>query len=79
MSVIYWDQHVKRSRLLHADPDSLEYTPGWWDRHIDELVDGRGANIVLWGDPSSGLLDDVDPPVVVLVQSRCSAARPWRG
>ena len=61
VSVIYWDQHVKRSRLLHADPDSLQYTPGWWDRHIDELVEGRGANIVLWGDPSPGLLDDVDP------------------
>jgi aminopeptidase len=61
VSVIYWDPHVKRSRLLHADPDSLEYTPGWWDRHIDELVDERGANIVLWGDPSSDLLDDVDP------------------
>jgi leucyl aminopeptidase (aminopeptidase T) len=27
VSVLYWDQHVKRSRLEHAEPDSLGYTP----------------------------------------------------
>jgi aminopeptidase len=61
VSVLYWDQHVKRSRLLHADPASLGHTPGWWVRHIEELIERRGAHIVLWGDPSPGLLDDADP------------------
>jgi len=61
VSVLYWDQHVKRSRLLHADGDSLGYTPSWWDRYIEDLTERRGASIVLWGDPNLGLLDDVDP------------------
>ena len=52
---------MKRSRLLHGDPESLGYTPGWWNRHIEELIERRGAHIVLWGDPSPGLLEDVDP------------------
>ena len=61
VSVFYWDQHVKRSRLLHAAEESLEDTPSWWDRHIDECIEKRSAYIVVWGDPASDLLDDVDP------------------
>jgi aminopeptidase len=59
VSVLYWDQHVKRSRLLHADKDSLGFTPSWWDRYVEELGERRGASIVLWGDPSLGLFDDI--------------------
>ena len=61
VSVFYWDQHVKRSRLLHAPEESLEDTPSWWDRHIDECIEKRSAYIVVWGDPASDLLDGVDP------------------
>ncbi|MCW2978252.1 MAG: hypothetical protein JWM06_3533 [Actinomycetia bacterium] len=60
VSVLYWDQHVKRSRLLHAPEDSLGFTPSWWDRHIEESIERRSAYIILWGDPSPDLLDDVD-------------------
>ena len=51
VSVLYWDQNVKRSRLLHASEESLELTPAWWDRHIAECVEKRSAYIVLWGIP----------------------------
>jgi aminopeptidase len=61
VSVLYWDQHVKRSRLLHADDDSLGFTPGWWDRHIEECLERRGASIVVYGDPNPDLLTDIDP------------------
>src|SRR5262245_9505716 len=61
VSVFYWDQHVKRSRLLHAPEESLEDTPSWWDRHIEELLEKKSAHIVVWGDPAPDLLDDVDP------------------
>ena len=61
VSVLYWDQHVKRSRLQHAAPDSLSFTPAWWDRHIEECIERRSAYIVVWGDPRPDLLDDVDP------------------
>jgi len=30
-------------------------------RQARVLIERRGAHIVLWGDPSPGLLDDVDP------------------
>jgi aminopeptidase len=61
VSVIYWDQHVKRSRLLHADPDSLSYMPSWWDLHMEDLVKRQGAHILIWGDPDPGLLADINP------------------
>jgi aminopeptidase len=61
VSVLYWDQQVKRSRLRHAPQDSLTFTPSWWDRHIEECIERRSAYIILWGDPQPGLLDDVDP------------------
>jgi aminopeptidase len=34
VSVLYWDQHVKRSRLEHADEESLGYTPGMAGRAV---------------------------------------------
>ncbi len=61
VSVLYWDQHVKRSRLLHAEDDSLGFTPAWWDRHIEECLERRSASIVVYGDPHPDLLTDIDP------------------
>lgn len=61
VSVLYWDQHVKRSRLEHAQEDSLDFTPAWWDRHIEECIERRSAYIIVWGDPQPELLSDVDP------------------
>jgi aminopeptidase len=61
VTVLYWDQHVKRSRLRYADATSLGFTPAWWDRHIEDAVERRSAYIVLWGDPEADLLSDIDP------------------
>jgi aminopeptidase len=58
--VLYWDQHVKRSRLLHAPEDSLG-SPSWWDQHIEECIAKQSAYIVVWGDPNPHLLDGVEP------------------
>jgi aminopeptidase len=60
VTVLYWDQHVKRSRLLYAPVDTLESAPDWWERHIDEAIEKRGAYIVVWGDPAPEVLADVD-------------------
>ncbi len=60
VSVLYWDQHVKRSRLAHAPADSLGFVPDWWDRVADECVERRGAFITIWGNPDSTLLSDID-------------------
>jgi aminopeptidase len=61
VTVLYWDQHVKRSRLIHAPEDSLAFVPDWWERHIAEARERRGAYIGIWGDPDPTLLTDVDP------------------
>ncbi|MDQ3994958.1 MAG: aminopeptidase [Actinomycetota bacterium] len=61
VSLIYWDQHAKRSRLLHAPDDSLGFVPDWWERSNRECIERRGAAITIWGDPHSDLLADVDP------------------
>jgi aminopeptidase len=61
VSLIYWDQHAKRSRLLHAPDDSLGFVPDWWERSNSECIERRGAAITIWGDPRSDLLADVDP------------------
>lgn len=60
VSVLYWDQHVKRSRLLHAPADSLRFVPDWWEAMVKECTERRAALIVLWGDPDPSLLAEVD-------------------
>jgi aminopeptidase len=60
VSVVYWDQYVKRSRLLHASEDSLGFVPDWWERVSDECVERQGASIAIVGDPAPGILADVD-------------------
>jgi aminopeptidase len=61
VSVVYWDQHVKRSRLLHAPAATLQLVPDWWEAMVNECIERRGAFIALWGDPDPTLLADVDP------------------
>ncbi len=61
VTVLYFDQQVKRSRLLHAAEDSLDFIPEWWERHILSVVENHGAYIILWGDIDPAALDGVDP------------------
>ncbi len=57
----YFDPHVKRARLLHADPDSLEFVPSWYGERLLALGDQRAARVGLSGPVEPGLMDDVDP------------------
>jgi aminopeptidase len=59
VSLLYWDQHAKRSRLAHASDDSLGFVPDWYGRFLNELHERRGALVVVWGDPDPTLLADV--------------------
>ena len=60
VSAVYWDQHVKRSRLRHAPADSLDLVPAWWDTMVRDLRAAHGALITVWDDPAPDLLGDVD-------------------
>ena len=59
VSVLYWDQHVKRSRLAHAPTETLGFVPDWWEAMIAECVARRSAVIVVRGDPHRELLDGI--------------------
>src|SRR6476620_2907236 len=61
VTVLYWDQHAKRSRLRHAPAESLDLVPDWYERLLADCVERRNAVIVIWGDPDPALLSDVDP------------------
>jgi aminopeptidase len=61
VDVAYHDPFVKRARLLHAAPETLEFVPTWYGQRVLELGDQRCARIALSGNAWPGLLDDVDP------------------
>jgi aminopeptidase len=64
VDVAYTDPHVKRARILHADPETLGFVPTWYGERILALGDQRCARISLSGPPEPGLLDDLDPALV---------------
>jgi aminopeptidase len=61
VDVWYWDAHLKRSRLMNATEDSLDWTPPWLEERYRQLTEERGASIVVSGDPEPDLLADVPP------------------
>jgi aminopeptidase len=61
VDVSYFDLHVKRSRLLHADEETLDYVPSWYGERILELGRQHAARVGLTGPAHPGLLGDLDP------------------
>lgn len=61
VDVMAFDLHVKRSRILHAAEDTLDYVPPWWGERVLALGEHRAARIGLTGPSAPGLLADLDP------------------
>jgi aminopeptidase len=59
-----FDPHVKRSRALHADPETLGWVPPWYGERMRTLVDMEAAAISLSGTVEPHLMDDIDPSLV---------------
>ena len=59
-----FDMYFKRARLLHADPDTLDYVPPWLGAQVLALGEHRAASIALSGPVAPHLMDDVDPALV---------------
>src|SRR5262245_21066133 len=64
VDVVYFDPHLKRERVEHADPSTLEYVPDWYAGRLLTLAEGRGARISLAGPTEPGLMDGLDPSFV---------------
>ena len=61
VDVLQFDLHVKRSRILHAAEDTLDYVPPWYGERVLALGEHRAARIALTGPSMPGLLSDLDP------------------
>jgi aminopeptidase len=64
VDVNYFDPHVKRARVQHADPDTLEYVPPWYGDRMLRHAEEHGARINLNGVTAPNLLDDLDKTLV---------------
>jgi aminopeptidase len=56
-----FDLHFKRARILHADPDTLEFVPPWLGQRVRQVSELRGATISLAGPVEPHVMDGVDP------------------
>jgi aminopeptidase len=61
VDVSYFDERVKRARLLLAAEDTLGYVPPWLGERVRELGTHGAARIRLTGPVVPGLMDDLDP------------------
>jgi aminopeptidase len=75
VEAIYVDPHVKRSRILHAPEDTLDWSPPWSLALIDELATTHGATIVITGDPEPELFADLDPARIAKARGRLLAEK----
>src|SRR4051794_13314805 len=64
VDVSYFDPHVKRARVQHAEPDTLEYVPPWYGDRMLRHAEEHGARINLNGVTAPNLLDDLDKTLV---------------
>jgi aminopeptidase len=61
VDVAYFDPYVKRSRLVHAPEETLDYVPPWLGERMVALGEHRAARIGLTGPAYPGLFDELDP------------------
>ena len=64
VDVFWWDMLIKRARLEHADPDTLDFVPSWWGERLVALGDQRCARIGLSGPVDPDVLAGIDPALV---------------
>ena len=50
VDVAYFDPYVKRARIEHADPETLEFVPPWYGDRLEQLAERGDARI---GSPAS--------------------------
>src|SRR6476619_5106248 len=61
VDAVYFDMHIKRARILHADEETLDFVPSWYGERLLELGRQRCARIGIAGPATPGLLNDLDP------------------
>ena len=59
VDVLYWDDRVKRQRLLHGDPETLDYIPPWMRERLLNFSNEHAARISLSGPQALHALDGI--------------------
>ena len=75
VEAIYPDPHMRRSRILHAAEDTLDWSPPWSLALVDELATTNGAMILITGDPEPELFGDLDPARIAKARPRLVSQR----
>jgi aminopeptidase len=61
VDVWWFDSHVRRARLEHADEETIGFVAPWHERRVLALGEQRCARIALSPISTPGLFDDLDP------------------
>jgi aminopeptidase len=61
VDVSVFDVHIKRSRILHAAEETLDYVPPWYGERMLALGEHRCARISLTGPAAPHALEGLDP------------------
>src|SRR5581483_6571036 len=60
VDVDYFDPWVKRARIEHAEPDTLEYVPPWYGQRMLDHAAVRGGRVTLSGGTAPNALQGLD-------------------
>jgi aminopeptidase len=61
VDVQYFDPYVKRARIEHADPSTLEYVPPWYSGRLEALAEGGHSRIGITGIVDPDAFAGLDP------------------
>jgi aminopeptidase len=64
VDVDYFDPYVKRARIEHADPGTLDFVPPWYGERMLEHAAEQGARVTFATLTAPNLLDDLDKKLV---------------
>jgi aminopeptidase len=59
VDVNYADMHVRKTRIAKGADETLDYSPPWTVKMLDDLGDANGALISITGDPEPELMADL--------------------
>ena len=64
VDVDYFDPQIKRARIEHADPDSLDFVPRWYGTRMLDHAEDAGARVTLATLTTPNLMDGLDKTLV---------------
>jgi aminopeptidase len=64
VDVAYFDPYVKRTRIEHADPETLAFVPPWYGNRVETLAERGDARIALAGVVDPDVFAGLDPALL---------------